>query len=131
MNVGCKYRWKLTTYCRNVIGFAAIIFIAGCAQEGIKRVVVSGVVRLNGKPVEDGQIRFVPFAETEGPVTIEPIRQGSYRCEKSGGVPLGKHRVEILAWDPSVPPPRGPGVPPRPQWIPSQYNSESTLTISL
>ena len=103
----------------------------GCGGDGLTRVVVSGAVKLQDRPVEDGQIRFIPQDGTNGPLTIAPIRQGHYRVDLKGGVPVGKYRVEILAWDPSVPPPRGPGEPPRPQWVPDKYNAESTLRASI
>jgi hypothetical protein len=104
----------------------------GCNHgDGIGRVVVKGEVTLKQQPVEDGQIRFVPIGNTAGPITIEPIQGGKYTCEHNGGIPIGEHRVEILAWDPKVPQPLGPGQPPRPQWAPPQYNRESKLTAAI
>jgi hypothetical protein len=110
----------------------AITLAAGCGGgDGIDRAVVTGQVTLEGKPVVDGEIRFVPFPETNGPVTIELIQNGSYKCEYNGGVPVGKHRVEVLAWDPSVPRSLGKGGPKRPQWVPAKYNTASELIESI
>jgi hypothetical protein len=109
----------------------AMLILAGCRQStGIERVVVQGRVTLNGAPVEDGQIRFIPVEGTAGPVTIAPIIKGRYVCDDKGGVPLGKHRIEILAWDPTAPP-GGRGEPPRPQWAPAKYNEQSELVETI
>jgi hypothetical protein len=116
------------------IAAAALIsfLLLGCSpDDGLNRVEVFGTVTLDGVPAEVGQIRFVPQEGTPGPVTIQPIEQGEYCCDHHGGVPAGKHRVEILIWDPKVPPPRGPGERPRPQWAPKKYNQESELAITI
>ena len=108
------------------------IHLVGCGpSDGLTRVVVNGNVHLGGAPVERGQIRFIPHVDTEGPVTIQEIRDGEYSCEKSGGVPVGQHRVEILAWDPSIPFPTGPGQATPQQLVPKKYNVDSELTVTL
>jgi hypothetical protein len=108
------------------------IQLAGCGRsDGLTRVVVNGNVTLGGSPVERGQIRFIPDVDTAGPVTIEEILNGKYSCERTGGVPVGQHRVEILAWDPSVPFPTGPGQATPKQLAPKKYNEESELVVTL
>lgn len=105
---------------------------AGCGNsDGLTRAVVTGNVSLQNAPVEDGQIRYIPIDGTAGPTIVSLIRNGKYRCDHNGGVPVGKHRVEILVWDPSVPPPMGPGSPARPQWAPERYNQESELVFEV
>lgn len=76
-----------------------LVLPAGCGSDGLHRVVVTGSINLNGAPIDDGQIRFIPEIGTVGPLTVAPIRQGQYRCDVNGGVPMGTHRIEILAWD--------------------------------
>jgi hypothetical protein len=106
--------------------------LAGCGRsDELTRVVVTGTVRLNGSPVTRGQIRFIPHVGTQGPVTIQEIHDGAYSCERLGGVPVGEHRVEILAWDPSIPFPTGPGQPTPAQLAPGKYNVDSELVVSL
>lgn len=108
------------------------IHFVGCGQsDGLTRVVVTGNVRLNGSPVARGQIRFIPQVGTAGPVTIQEIRDGEYSCQRSGGVPVGEHRVEILAWDPTVPFPTGPGQATPQQLAPKKYNVDSELVVNL
>lgn len=109
----------------------AIPFVGCGDSDELTRVVVTGNVRLSGAPVARGQIRFIPQVGTAGPVTIQEIRDGEYSCERLGGVPVGQHRVEILAWDPSVPFPTGPGQATPEQLIPKEYNVDSQLVVSL
>ena len=106
--------------------------LLGCNDgDGLSRAVVSGSVTFQNQLVRDGQIRFVPQGHTQGPLTIEPIKNGQYRCARLGGVPVGMHRVEILAFHPDDPEPKGPGERPRRQLIPPRYNRESQLTVNI
>jgi hypothetical protein len=118
---------------RQALGLALVaVHLVGCgSSDGLTRVVVEGDVRLNGSPVTKGQIRFIPEVGTKGPVYIQEILNGEYSCDRAGGVPAGQHRVEILAWDPSVPFPKGPGAPTPKQLAPEKYNVKSELTITL
>ena len=101
-----------------------------CNSHKAERVIVQGAVTLDSTPVGDGQIRFVPIDGTAGPVSIAVIRDGRYRCDDKGGIPVGRHRIEVLAWDPSLPV-GGRGEPSRPQLAPEKYNSESVLVESI
>ena len=113
----------------------AVLLVAGqgCGQSKPNYVLVSGEVTLDGQGLEIGQIRFIPTAGTRGPITISAIRQGRYTTEKTLGVPIGKHRVEIKAFDPDEykNSPRGPGSPPIKQLLPEKYNRRSELTLTL
>lgn len=70
---------------------------AGCSDEEIPMRVVHGSVKAAGKPVDHGIVRFVPIDQTPGPVSSAAIEDGRYRIEARGGVPLGRHRVELRA----------------------------------
>ena len=108
------------------------VHLLGCGSSGgLTRVVVNGNVKLDGQPVEHGQIRFIPQAGTNGPVYIQEIVKGAYSCNRAGGVPVGQHRIEILVWDPLVPLPTGPGQPNPRQLAPEKYNTKSELTATL
>lgn len=110
----------------------AAIHLVGCgSSDGIARVEVEGNVSLGGVPVTRGQIRFVPDEGTQGPVTIEEVRDGRFTCRHEGGVPIGQHRVEILAWDPSAPFTFGPGQKTPDQLVPEKYNVDSELVVTL
>lgn len=109
-----------------VLGAVALGAVGCRRSSGIPRVVVRGAVTLNGSPVQDGQIQYVPIEGTAGPVTSARVVGGKYVCDSKGGVPVGKHRVELLAWDPKLPS-GGRGEPTRPQLVPEKYNDKSGL----
>ena len=77
----------------------AILLLFGCGSgDEIDRVVVSGTVTFNSEPVADGQIRFVPTYGSKLPVSGSAISAGKYSVTMRGGVPVGKHRIEINSY---------------------------------
>ena len=70
------------------------LILAGCGGS-LDIVPVHGTVKFNGRPIPDGQIRFVPIEDTKGPASTGNIVAGEYKIEARGGVPVGKHRIEI------------------------------------
>ena len=71
---------------------------AGCGgRDALPMVVVHGTVTCGGEPVERGEIRFVPIEGTPGPLSAGLISKGEYQIDVRGGVPAGRHRVEIVA----------------------------------
>lgn len=114
--------------------FVAAMATPGCGSGGgLSKVLIWGAVTYDGKPVEKGQIRFIPQDDSGGPITIASIDGGRYTTESSGGVPVGAHRVEIKGYDAHEyqTAPTGPGSPPVKQLLPDKYNRESTLTAKI
>jgi hypothetical protein len=75
---------------------AAMCLLAlGCGQNGPSRKIMHGSVICNGEKVSRGQVSFVPIEDTPGQTSSAPIVDGQYRIEARGGVPVGKHRVEV------------------------------------
>ncbi|EAQ78757.1 hypothetical protein [Blastopirellula marina] len=109
-------------------------FLGGCANEaGLERRIVAGRVTYQGKPIESGEIRFVPTSK--GPVSAALIRNGDYEVTHRGGVMLGNAKVEIVITSNAAPvsieeldnhqsPPSG-GV------LPKKYGAESTLRVDV
>jgi len=75
----------------------AMALAAGCGQGGLESKVVHGTVTVGGEKVDAGEIRFVPVDGTPGPTSVGSIVDGRYKIDARGGVPLGKHRVEVEA----------------------------------
>jgi hypothetical protein len=72
---------------------AMLILPSGCRRtDGVVRIRVRGQVTLNGNPVRDGAISFVP-ADGKGPTAGAKIVAGLYTAE----VPIGSKRVEIIS----------------------------------
>jgi lysophospholipase L1-like esterase len=109
----------------------------GCGDRGPERTVVSGSVTYNGKPVADGEIRFMPVTTTVAPMSGARIVDGKYTVSGHGGVPVGTHTVQIKGFH-AIAPITGPaGVaplmrnPPCQQYVPQRYNSDSQLKITI
>jgi len=117
---------------------------AGCGSDsGLKEATVNGQVTYQGQPIEEGEIRFVPIKGTKGPASLGTINQGQYTITARGGVPVGSHRVEIVAYRP-IPGAKPyteeqadgqwdirPGDLPKEQFLPEQYNRKSTLEVTI
>ena len=112
-----------------VVGSALIL--AGCGPGGPTTYQVSGTVTFDGTPVADGDIIFRDAAGQEKSYGGK-IAAGKYSFESSPG----NKKVEITAmrqvpgeWDTTSNP--GSKEPLMEQYIPAQYNTESTLTAEV
>ncbi len=109
----------------------------GCADSGgLDKVTVEGTVTYNGNPVQNGEIRFVPIEGTQGPVSGAPIVEGRYEAIAKGGVPVGKHTVQIEGYDTkgggeSQDMISGGRTGARVNYIPAKYHRESQLTLQV
>ncbi len=72
-----------------------VLLLAGCGEAGPDRVAVSGVVNLDGKPLNNAYIVFSPEGETKGPKAKAIITDGKYQLKEEHGPFIGKMRVEI------------------------------------
>lgn len=109
------------------------VVATGCGKSGVERVYVSGKATYDGKPIEIGQIRFVPVSPATGPVTIERIEDGAYATKTTGGVTIGTHRVEMRMYDSHEyeTAPRVAGSASVKQLLPDKYNRNSELTLNV
>src|SRR6478609_5200191 len=74
---------------REILLCLAVVSMAGCmGGDGAAEVV--GEVSLDGKPIDDGVIHFVPI-NGQSRTASTFIRSGHFQMR----VPLGQHRVEI------------------------------------
>jgi hypothetical protein len=109
--------------------FAACI---GCGtSDGPQKVVVTGVVTYDGASIANGELRFYPIEGTKGAVSGGEILNGAYTAQGRGGVPVGKHRVEIQAFRPAQGQVAGPEGGPVEQYLPARFNEASTLTAKV
>lgn len=84
-----------------VAGVLSISAIAGCGhnETGLERASVSGVVNLNGTPLPDGTIRFVPVDSNSGPKVSVSVVDGSFAATAENGPVVGSNRIEIESLD--------------------------------
>jgi hypothetical protein len=114
----------------------AIILLAalGCGQTSdLDKVVVRGTVTLDGQPIPNGELRFIPTNGTKGPISGGPIKDGAYVAQGRGGVPVGEHRVEIKAYRPAGKPGQSisPEGGPAEQYLDRRFNEQTTLTAKI
>ena len=121
------------TRCGLMILACLALFFCGCGGGGIPRTAVSGSVSLDGQPLQDGNILFIPMEE--GPSAGGAIEGGRYQLDGEQGPSPGRYRVEIRAY-------RDTGRTERDELtgeaerlmtpiIPPRYNRESELEIEL
>ena len=103
----------------------------GCS--GDHRSEVSGTVKVNGQPIVEGAINFIPIDGNKGAGAGATITDGRYHIPRSAGVAAGKNRVELRAFkntgrkvqDPTGKP--GTLAEERVLLFPPEYNDRSTL----
>src|SRR5690606_16668442 len=90
-------RWRrirMASHVRTILAAtAAALAVAGCGGDGIPRVPVAGRVTLDGQPLQQGQITFMPD-EGEN-VAAGAVTSGSFKIPRSEGPSPGPHRVMI------------------------------------
>jgi hypothetical protein len=105
--------------------------VAGCGEE--KTAPVSGSVRLDGQPIVEGAIQFIPIDGTTGPSTGGTISNGHYNIPRAKGAAIGHNRVELRAFKKSnrkIQDPTQPAGATTEEWVPAippEYNSSSKL----
>ena len=119
-----------------------VAMAAGCPRSGLEKATLSGRITVQGQPIQDGSIRFVPIKGTKGPATVGTIRAGSYTVTARGGVPVGTLRVEVEAFRPlpgakpyTKEQARERGIVegdyPKEQFLPPEYNTNSTHEVTI
>jgi hypothetical protein len=112
--------------------------VVGCGgRGGADRGAVTGTVKLDGKLLEQGSIRFVPTGGARGSVAGGKIENGRYQLPAKMGPAVGRNRVQIQAMRKTgkmVPKAFGrPGemVPEQVEAIPPRFNSKSDLNVEI
>ena len=114
-----------------------VMTFGGCSgnSDGLPREAVSGTVTLDGQPLPEGLIQFLPSSPKEVMSGGAVIEGGKFSIARNEGLLPGTYRVEISSSTGLEPPP--PGEPPGPakgtakDLIPEQYNRKTTLTAEV
>ena len=125
---------------RSVVVTVAVIFSlfsSGCGpKSGVSTLPVSGTVKLDGAPLDQGVIQFEPQPPGGKAVNATTqIKDGKYQFAAGpGGVQPGTYRVLISSLPPAAATPSDPikameqaSQPPPPDRIATKFNLESTL----
>lgn len=117
---------------RRILAFAFIALLAwtGCS-ESTTHGTVQGTVTLDGKPLSEGVVRFVPVDGSTGTASAA-ITNGEYTAQ----VPVGLNRIEFSA--PKVTgkqkmydTPDSPSVDIVAELLPERYNLQSELQLQI
>ncbi|QDV74708.1 hypothetical protein [Botrimarina mediterranea] len=110
--------------------FLALATLAfGCGPQ-TDRLGISGQVRLDGAPLDEGSIRFTSRGDT--PMAAGAlVREGRFQIPAEKGLLPGDYAVVIRSPDNDAPKILYEGFPTAPDRVPSQYNAESTLTANV
>lgn len=74
--------------------------LTGCGSaDEYPRAAVRGIVTLDGDPLSQGVIRFIPDGENEGPQASASIREGIFNVPVDFGPVVGTNRIEIISTD--------------------------------
>ncbi len=78
-----------------------LVALAGCgsSEPNWPRGAVKGTVTLDGKPLPQGVVRFIPLGETAGPKVSVPVMDGNFAMDNLNGPVVGHHRIEIQSTD--------------------------------
>jgi len=108
-----------------------LALVAACSSQ--TTATVRGKVTLDGTPLDDATISFVPTAGGARQSAWTTIKGGEYSIVEKDGLGTGPFRVEIRALRPTgeKPNPNEPTMVPSKEIISGRYNSNSALTVEI
>ncbi|QDV16517.1 hypothetical protein Pan153_11470 [Gimesia panareensis] len=77
------------------------LVVSGCgtSTDTPPRAAVRGIVKLDGDPLSEGVIRFIPSGANQGPKSTVTIREGIFNVDEEYGPVVGMNRIEIESTD--------------------------------
>ncbi|HEY2413132.1 MAG TPA: hypothetical protein VGI40_12860 [Pirellulaceae bacterium] len=108
-----------------------LIALAGCDRGS--GAAVNGTVTLDGVPLDEATITFVPETGGQRQAAWAPIAGGKYAIDSSSGLGSGQFRVEIRAVRSGNEKanPNDPTLMTAKEIVPSKYNSNSELSTEI
>ena len=117
---------KTPAWCCSLAG---LLLFWGCAGAETS---ITGTVNLDGKPVAEGDIRFIPMEGTRGADAGAIIRDGKFKVIVKD-LATGKYRVSIRGYKQSgrvePDPLGGPPIKGTVQTVPKQYQGENSELV--
>jgi len=114
---------------------AVLAGVAGCQGGGPQRYAVSGEVKFQGRPLDQGAVTFLAQDPSLASGGGAMIKDGRYSIPAEHGLLPGKYRVMVTSAAPGAPPdpdaPPGPAGPLPKDRISLKYNAETTLTAEV
>lgn len=113
----------------------------GASNQEFSRAAVRGIVKLDGDPLPEGVIRFIPTDDNKGPQASVTIHHGIFSIGEDFGPVVGTNRIEIISTDDggfapddeqAIEKMKAAGIKRiKVVKVPPQYNRRSTLTKSI
>ncbi len=100
----------------------AISALLGCSSA---ESTVSGIVTLDGKPVDQGDVTFYPAQTGKGQAASGEITSGgkyTLQAGQTGGLPAGEYQVRVVSRGESIPHPQGGPPTPGKFLLPPRYS---------
>jgi len=110
-----------------------VLVVTGC-DKASSRFAIEGTVTLDGQPLSEGGIVFLPQQGTKGPMSGGEISNGKFFVSTDKGAFAGKFRVEVTASHKvghKEKDPLGNLVDEYEQYLPECYNRQSRLTAEI
>jgi hypothetical protein len=121
--------------CRTTLTWACVcagfVGLTGCGSAGVQRCAISGEVRFEGKPLDQGAITFLAQDPSLASGGGAQIRNGQYSIPAQHGLLPGAYRVMVTSAargapsDPNAPP--GPAGPLPKDRVNPKYNAITVL----
>jgi hypothetical protein len=109
-----------------VVMCVATLACVGC---GGAESTVSGIVTLDGTPVEHGDVAFYPAQTGKGQAASGDIASGgeyTLQAGQTGGLPAGEYLVRVVSRGESIPHPQGGPPTPGKFLLPVRYSDAGT-----
>lgn len=120
-----------------IMAVVAGVFLAGCGEKGLDRYEVTGVITFQGKPLDRGNIQFIPADPSLPTQAGTGISAGNYTIPQAQGLVPGKYLVSISSADGETPV-EGSNALPGPSGnfaskdrIPAEFNTNSKLEVEV
>lgn len=130
-----RYGTGLTLLCVCVVSAVVFAGLAGCGSGEPKRCAVSGEVKFQGKPLDQGAVTFLAEDPSLGSGGGAMIKDGRYSIPVQHGLLPGKYRVMVTSAAPGAPPDPaalpGPAGPLPKDRIKPKYNVDTILTADV
>ena len=116
-----------------VLTLLGLAICTGCGET--QRQAIEGTVTVDGEPLADGNITFMPEVGTEGPTAGAPVKNGKFVIDSRKGTFAGRFRVEVTAVRPTgkttMDSESGQTIDEVEQYLPDRYNRQSELVADV
>jgi hypothetical protein len=115
---------------RSTLLALALVWLAGCG-DGTTTTQVSGTIKLDGQPIEQGAITFMA-ADGSTPTSGGEVKDGAYSARVHAGLMrVSISSAKVVGKKKIYPTPNSPEMPITVEAVPAKYNTQTTLTLEV